>query len=576
MVALVSLLLASTLLWLVMNVEKAYLHVCLPAQVTAGVTSSANFPALAKPVSVVAPNGVQYWLSIGPRPLVHCDNVKIGVDVKNVAAIYPVLPSLLHEHGNELYLSGPVKDGAMTIHAIKRKDTSVRGHGSAERYPAPLAENLLGDYTGRVFGIEGRVRITSKLAGPIAFNCDAGFKPAGVVLHVPWYLPQADLTLELAGSGRGNFGVGLIDRHLETQEDARAIGAFDAATGSAGIFHIPHGGLARPEWRALSLSCPETGGALKLTAVRLLPVPTLLPAPKRATWVWKADDWKHRSAALLAHARRYDMDTLYIAVEVRAGAVVDQAALSAFIAAAASEGRIVWTVDGDPKMVLPTEHAATVRRVKAYVDYNRSMDATARLQGVQFDIEPYLLANYDATPDEWDRQYLVLTAALHDAAEGLPLEMVVPYWWGKKTAFLKALAPFVASLNVMDYRTKVDEIYRFAVPFLDWGARHGKKVRITLEAGPVAAETRWSCKKVDHGQYWLVPIKDMAVMLQLINPLPNPHGPAFSHQSDAVVASNATTFHGKQDEMMALLPQLEERFSAWGAFSGMAIHELER
>ena len=46
---------------------------------------------------------------------------------------------------------------------------------------------------------------------------------------------------------------------------------------------------------------------------------------------------------------------------------------------------------------------------------------------------------------------------------------------------LQALAPFTSGLNVMNYQTDVQKIYRSAVPFLDWSATHGKQVKIALE-----------------------------------------------------------------------------------------------
>ena len=89
------------------------------------------------------------------------------------------------------------------------------------------------------------------------------------------------------------------------------------------------------------------------------------------------------------------------------------------------------------------------------------------------------------------------------------------------------MAPWVSGLVVMDYRTDASEIYRFAVPFLDWGERHGKTVRIALEAGPIAPETRYRYEQAPEGELWQVQLEERHFLLMLRSARPNPHGSAF-------------------------------------------------
>ena len=193
---------------------------------------------------------------------------------------------------------------------------------------------------------------------------------------------------------------------------------------------------------------------------------------------------------------------------------------------------------------------------------------------------------------------------------------------------LDAVAPWVSGLVVMDYRTDASEIYRFAVPYLDWGERHGKTVRIALEAGPIAPETRYRYEQAPEGELWQVQLEERHFLLMLRSARPNPHGSAFrlansydvreaeianvpflgalagcsarrsersvaSHTSEeqrrnapgsaakngilafsASLIGRATTFYADTARLWRQLPELETIFSAWPGFAGMALHEI--
>lgn len=149
--------------------------------------------------------------------------------------------------------------------------------------------------------------------------------------------------------------------------------------------------------------------------------------------------------------------------------------LQLFVKRARAEGLSVWAVDGDPAMVLPAEHSAAATRARAYAVFNRQVPSTARLQGVQFDVEPYLVKGQNWSDADMDGHYLALVRALHQSLQddvgsqgpALALDMVVPFWWSGRSALLANIAPLLNGLVVMDYRTNPENIYRFAVPFLD-------------------------------------------------------------------------------------------------------------
>ncbi|NEX60340.1 hypothetical protein [Noviherbaspirillum galbum] len=509
-----------------------------------------------------------------------CASVALPLDARQVDTVLPVPAGMLASSSLLVTSKPEAADGERrTIMSAGSGD----GAGTGSMPPVlPMESELLSRMRLQIFGAEERVRATLK-DGQLRMTCRPGARPAGVILSDDGVMPLADLVLALRLQGRGRFELLAADADLAQREAGTRIGWIDALGEGQSVWQValPMQGWDRSRWRHFSIACGTDGGELNLSSFCLMPDRSR-PAPARAAWQWDAAEWRQDPDSLLRRARGQGMRALFVSVPVTDGAVADAPALARFIRAAARDGIAVWSVDGDPRMVMPAEQPKAVARAKAYASYN-ARNPGARLAGMQFDVEPYLLPAYALAEADWDARYLALVRALAAAGQGtgsaggkgLPLEMVVPYWWHGKQALLRDLAPHVASLNVMDYRTRHDEIYGFAAPFLDWGQRFGKQVRIALEAGRVAPERHERYAKAERGDIWLVGAGSHAVLLHLGEALPNPSGPSFAKTGEWLADGSATSFHQDAEGLMRLLPELESQFSAWSSFGGMAVHGLD-
>ena len=279
--------------------------------------------------------------------------------------------------------------------------------------------------------------------------------------------------------------------------------------------------------------------------------------------------------ALLAWAKDEGIGELFIVVTLDGPRVRDPQLLRAFVRKATSAGIAVTSVEGDPHMALPNHRAATADRARAFAAYNREAAPEERLRAMQFDVEPYLLSDAVLPPNERDREYLAMARALREAAGGMPLEFVVPFWWWDKTELLDGLAKVADGLAIMDYRTAPDEIYRFAVPFLDWATVHGKRVHIALEAGRVGAERQRRYVRADAneaGELLLAQAGETPVLVLLRQPAKTAGGPLFRFSSERILDGSATSFYGDKDKLRRLLPELERDLGAWPGFAGIALH----
>lgn len=519
--------------------------------------------------TMTATDGTQRNLGLVQKISSACRSVAFPLPPHVVTAIYPAGVTLLAPNVQEVQVIDELRAGKSSIVAV-RSGTADKVRDFGERHPVSLGDNLLPTMTERAYGVEERVQV-SRIAGGLLVQCAAGRRAAGLVLRSLWYLPKAELLLRVKGQGRGTFAVNLTDTNSRKIDDvAVKLGAFNAGA-HEGVFPLPSEGPNRREWDSLTLECPLHQAEFVLDSVIF--EARMYPVPSRSTWVWDARQWQETPLKVFMHAVQHGIGLVYITVPVRNGVVHQRERLASFARQASQRGIKVWAVDGDPRMVLPGEHAAAVDRVRAYLRYNAEVDAEAAIQGVQFDVEPYLLPEYKTAPAVWDQQYLALAKAVHKAVQDLPLEWAVPFWWSDKPELLQALAPFSSGLNVMNYQTDVQKIYRSAVPFLDWAVTHDKQVKIALEAGPVSPQRTSHYKRTIKGRLWLVSIADFSIMIFLDAPHSNPYGHAFELTGVEIDDGQTVSFNGREDQLRKLIPELESRFSAWHGFAGIALHE---
>jgi hypothetical protein len=491
-----------------------------------------------------------------------------------IETLFPLAPH--EEIERTVLLHGRVREGRF---AVSEHVLPSSRPGTPRPGPMLLGANLLERMQARAFGVEERVKLRIE-HGRLAVDCGAGTRPAGVLLTGPWFLPRARLRLAASYSGGAGFALQAADSAAAAKETAFDLGTLPAHAAAAVSKLALPSKLEPTGWRHFVLQCPAQAASLSLDSLSIEPDPAPGARPAaRSTWVWKAADWIERGPALLDWAAAHGVRELFVTVPFKNDKVREPARLAAFIRAAGRRGIRVLSVDGDPHMVLPDHQPALARMVRAYASYNAAVEPAARLAGLQFDVEPYLLPEYGAGRIDWDARYLAMARTLREAAGSLRLELVVPFWWDGKTALLDGLAPLVDALAVMDYRTDRGQVTEFAIPFLDWASRHGRQVRIALEAGEIAAETQRRYVRADANEaanLLRMKIGNQQVLALLREPTAGAaDAEGFRLQSTREIDGSATTFHKDKPAMLRLLPALENDFGAWGdAFGGMALHEL--
>lgn len=161
----------------------------------------------------------------------------------------------------------------------------------------------------------------------------------------------------------------------------------------------------------------------------------------------------------------------------------------------------------------------------------------------------------------------------------VPIEIAIPFWWQFKSvnneALLDAVAPYIDSVNVMNYRTDVELIKKFAQPFLEWGLEANKKVSIALEAGPISDEWRWHFRKHEAGSLWHLKEFSQPVLIVLSTEKTSDIADTFTLYHQGVLAGDVVSFQKDPARLIELLPQLESLWSQWPSFASVSLHGYE-
>jgi len=317
-----------------------------------------------------------------------------------------------------------------------------------------------------------------------------------------------------------------------------------------------------------------------------LPVDKLQPSGQarrfphlRASWFWSPASWIDTPQRIFDSQTSLALKRIYITVPVSEGRVQHAEQLQQFLQIAHQHGLQVWAVLGDPYAVLDREKEHFLARVSAYQDFNTG-NVQQRLDGLQLDIEPYLLPGYQLNSAVWLQKQAKIVNAAHQVASSLELDIVLPFWFdpvhGDSAALLSNVETSITSITLMNYRTDPGQIREFAEKFLDWGERRKKAVFIALESLAMPEEDRRVYKQAESGELWSFSFKETPVLLLLQQTQDLPGGKAYSFSHSRKVDGSNTSFSLQPNKLMGLLPVLEKQFGAWSSFAVLALHGQEQ
>lgn len=472
---------------------------------------------------------------------------------------------------SRITIEGTDIDGRFLPQAVNTPDDDPK---RTKKTPLPLGEDLLGRFDARSFGSEERVE-AERLDDGLIIRCSEGTAPAGVVLEADTlHFPRAaQLKLVVTGLGSGEpFGLSIVERGEDAPSPPQS------PIGIEGVsLQLPPSFEDLPSWDVV-VNCPPGQGSFQLNAVSLEPDRSLSPVSRTGTWLWNAEAWLTRPSLIEEWAVTSRLDRVFLQLRIDNGELADGRALADFIARLGRRGISVHAVEGDPAMVAGDGLDNALRRVAAIRRYQTTSWPDARLAGLQFDIEPYLLASFALDPAAVWSQWAAAIQSL-SAAWGKPVSIVVPFWMLDSEAGRAALdsARFaVSDLTVMAYRTETGEVTALSEPWLAWGALHDLPIRVALENGPLGVEVHRTFVRAETGHLQLTTENGIATVSLLSEPTRAHQGAlAYAFHHETRVNPARISFMNNRDKLAVAQAELARLLVAWPSFDGLMIHALD-
>ena len=306
--------------------------------------------------------------------------------------------------------------------------------------------------------------------------------------------------------------------------------------------------------------------------------PTLSEHYPRAAWFWSPDIWRKSPQRIFDAQAKFGIERIYISLSFFEQQVADVKELKLFLKTAHERNLKVWVVLGDPHAVLDDQRPYFLSLVKAIEDLTFEGEKL-KIDGLQLDIEPYLLPGYHINPEVWLKKQAETVFAVHKAAPSLMLDMVIPFWLNpdlkEGSELLSAVEANLSSLTVMNYRTNMDQIQTFADKFLVWGDRFKKSVYIALEFLPMPDQELRVYQKSSEGELWQIDFESFKVLILLNKPQPLAGEKAYRFSHLRQVSGSETSFFQNPEVLKELVKDIENRFSRSSSFAGVALHGLD-
>lgn len=444
-----------------------------------------------------------------------------------------------------------------------------------KKTPLPLGEDLLGRFEARSFGSEERVEVVWSKDGS-TIRCGKGTAPAGAILETrASHFPRmARLRLVVAGlAPSGPFGLSIVERGEDAPSPPQSLIGIDGVS-----LQLPPGPTGDLPSRDVVINCPSGQGSLQLDAVSLEPDRSLSPVSSTGTWLWNAEAWLTRPWLVEEWAVTSRLDRVFLQLRIDNGKLTDGQALADLIARLGRRGISVHAVEGDPAMITADGLDNALRRAAAIRRYQLASRPDAHLAGLQFDIEPYLLAEFALDSAAVWSQWAAAIQSL-SLAWGQPVSIVVPFWMldseGGSAAMASARVA-VSDVTVMAYRTEIGEVTALSEPWLTWGALHERPIRVALENGPIGVEVHQTFVRAETGHLRLITENGIATVSLLSKPTRAQQGAlAYAFHQETRVNPARISFMNNRAKLAVARAELSRLLVAWPSFDGLMIHALD-
>ena len=226
-------------------------------------------------------------------------------------------------------------------------------------------------------------------------------------------------------------------------------------------------------------------------------------------WVWPQAAYSTREARdkLVRFCVKHRIDRLGVQVHLTrdngAPAVRDPEEIADLLSLAGRNAISISAVRGSPRMFFNGNTDRTLAELGAIIAFNRALPAANSLEGVMYDVEPYLTKEWKS--DAASREAVMLEyldtlsqarSLLHAQAPRLWLAVDIPFWWdkdelqieflGEEKRFSEHVQDATDFVVLMSYRRRPGEVLRTAENEINYARQTHKAIFLALETNPLS------------------------------------------------------------------------------------------
>ncbi|MFE5318262.1 hypothetical protein ACFQ88_06100 [Paenibacillus sp. NPDC056579] len=218
----------------------------------------------------------------------------------------------------------------------------------------------------------------------------------------------------------------------------------------------------------------------------------------RAMWVWdyyaSVSNEKQRNE-LIQFSTLHQINMLFVYTGEELSAYPD--AFNNLIRLAHSKGIRIFALEGDSLWAREENHSIAIGRIEGILKYNNEHPDSS-FDGIQLDVEPYLLPDFFDQVQNIGTQYLTLLQKSRDLIhkQSMVFDAAIPFWYedpeptvsvtfnGQEKPLSFHILDVADSVSIMAYRDSSEEQIRISQQEITYAGKIGKKAYVGAETNP--------------------------------------------------------------------------------------------
>ena len=296
-------------------------------------------------------------------------------------------------------------------------------------------------------------------------------------------------------------------------------------------------------------------------------------------WNWETRTWDTSPEQFIIKIKSKGINQIYLQLAIENETIKFKEQLNQLLDIAYENQIKIIAVEGSPYMVIDSGLKNAIRRNKIIKQFCSMREDKPCLAGIQYDIEPYVLKEYNQDANHfwqlWNNAIEMLSQSWGDK-----IEVVIPFWLLNKDIDERIVkniqSSYISKYIIMAYRTNYPDIYNISKDWLTWGVQNEKKIIIALENSLLFEEVQsFYIPIITNNEIEKFASNDSNVILrQKDNPSGDNDVYTDSSHLSARIGNNEISFMGDEEKLFETVRLLENDLAQWRSFDGIALHGL--